>query len=344
MSTEAPKHTVTQMDLARALGVSGATISLALNGSPKISEACRAKILATAKEMGYRPNAAASNLAHSRNGSAKTQAVIAWINYWRNPQELNKLAEYDRYWLGASEAAEDLGYKLEEFKAYGTTPARLCQILRSRGIDGILLPPHIEPTDWTGFEWNHFSVIRLGRSIHQLQGHVVSANQVANTILAFEKIQEKGYERIGFITSPPDSNAALSDAGFLRAQRQAPENQHVPICSILNESDEVVVSKIKAWVLKNKPDAILTNVQRVPSALKSAGFRIPEDIALASLSTLDIDSDSGIYQNPRNIGKVAMHKVIAQIKTNAYGIPDESNETQVRGIWVDGKDMPSRSN
>lgn len=344
MSQAAKRTTVTQMDLARRLGLSGATISLALRGSPKISETRRAEILKAATELGYRPNAAATALAQSRKNSKipQVQATIAWINYWKNPKELRQLAEYNSYWLGAVDSAEKLGYRLEEFQAYGMSPVRLCQILRSRGIEGILLPPHIKPADWSGFEWQHFAIVRLGRSLQEPYSHIVTANQVANMILAFERTQQKGYQRIGFITSLPDPKTALFDAGFLRAQRQIPTSQHVPICSIPETDDDIAQATIQQWMLTHKPDAILTNVQRVPAALKAAGIQVPKDVAFASLSTLDIDSDSGIYQNPKIIGQVAVHKVVSLINTNTYGIPNESNETQVNGSWVDGSEMPNQ--
>ena len=39
-------------DVARRLGVSKATVSLALNGSPRVNERTRERVLAAAREMG----------------------------------------------------------------------------------------------------------------------------------------------------------------------------------------------------------------------------------------------------------------------------------------------------
>ena len=49
-------------DVARRAGLSRATVSLALNGSPKVNEKTRERVLAIAKEMKYRPNPYARNL------------------------------------------------------------------------------------------------------------------------------------------------------------------------------------------------------------------------------------------------------------------------------------------
>jgi DNA-binding LacI/PurR family transcriptional regulator len=72
------KRSATLSDIAARAGCSKNTASLALRGSPRISEATRRKIRRIADRLGYIPNVAARNLSTRRSGliGVYTQAVL----------------------------------------------------------------------------------------------------------------------------------------------------------------------------------------------------------------------------------------------------------------------------
>jgi LacI family transcriptional regulator len=62
-------------------------------------------------------------------------------------------------------------------------------------------------------------------------------------------------------------------------------------------------ARFHRWMEKERPDALLSTVeQRI--LLRDAGYRVPEDIAVAATSILDGGVDSGIDQHPEEIGRV----------------------------------------
>lgn len=188
-------------DIARELGLSHVAVSLALRDSPRVSEARRAEVKAVAEKLGYRPDPMLASLVAYRQGKrpAGIRACLGWINQWAKPEELRGFKEFDLYWNGAREAAERLGYNLEEFRwPAGKSGRRLQTILETRGVRGLLLPPHRNGLDLLDFDWSRFSLVRFGASVTNLPAHSVTSDQAHCARLAYEKALELGRKRVGY--------------------------------------------------------------------------------------------------------------------------------------------------
>ena len=346
MSEETPKPNVTLRDIARSLGLSHVTVSLALRDAPQIPATRRQQIRDKAMEMGYRPNPMATALGQRRfTGKARAVAAeLAWIHYREDEQDIRRFKEFELYWKGASETANWFGYNLEEFVCNADfSLARLESVLLARGVHGILIPPHSKlPPEWDSFHWDHFSVIRFGHSISKPRVHVVTSDQISNSLLAHSRIRSLGYERIGYVSNRFASTR--HKAGVLMAQSHLePKSQVQPLIFETDENCPDNLKKLAAWLKKAKPDAILTDLAPLREMLETLGYQVPRDLGLAVFSVLDGKADSGIYQNPEEIGKAAVEMLISLINHNHTGIPKICRELLIEGEWVDGTTLPRRS-
>ncbi|MBK1834769.1 LacI family DNA-binding transcriptional regulator [Roseibacillus ishigakijimensis] len=346
-SSESAKR-ITLRDIGKELGVSHSTVSLALNDHPRISQATRDRVKKAAKKMGYSPDPMLAALAsYRRNQQTKPiTASLAWINAWPEAEDLRAHHEFDHYWKGAYEAAKQFGYRLEEFRLDGKfTPQRLHQILSTRGIRGILLPPHRHQPDWQDFPWENYSVVRFGRTLHAPSCHVVTSDQVSNTILAFVAMHKRGYQRIGFVAPEAElrRNGIIFELGFMGGQRMVPDAPKLPPLLLpRSKSTGERRQALVQWIEEHKPDAIFTSLTDLPQMLQEKGYRVPEDIALAATTILDTPIDSGINQHPEEIGRVAFLTLNSMINEGSRGIPKIYREILVEGSWVNGTSLPPK--
>jgi DNA-binding LacI/PurR family transcriptional regulator len=340
---------VTLRDIARRLGVSHATVSLALKNHPNISQRRKEEVQRVAQEMGYRPDPALSSLIAYRRGRKELpiRSSIAWINHLDNPGELRKYKEFEAYWQGATESAERFGYHLDEMIwPKDCSPERFEKIMFTRGIRGVLIPPHAQQPDWGNFHWENFSIIRFGLSVRSPDSHVVTSDQMRMVMMAMEKIHRYGYKRIGFVI-PASFDAAVGgtfSGGYLVSQNFLKLSPRLPILSTLpspiRENPVEALKEFKTWFTKHRPDAIMTAVPEVLDFIKQMGLSIPKDVAVAGTSVSDIPVKAGINQNSLEIGRVAVETLVALINANDRGKPSAPRRILVEGFWQDGDSLP----
>jgi len=129
----APARSVGIKDIARALGVSIGTVDRALHDKPGINPLTRARVLAMAGSMGYRPNLAARHLK-----SPKTYRVAVHL-----PREIALF--WDRLREGILEAAGPYEPSIHvEFGSYprmGEGDVPLFKAALERGVNGFIIAP-----------------------------------------------------------------------------------------------------------------------------------------------------------------------------------------------------------
>ncbi|KJL24313.1 HTH-type transcriptional regulator DegA [Microbacterium azadirachtae] len=188
-------------DVAVAAGVSKSLVSLVLRGSPRVSAASRQAVEAAIRELGYRPNRAASALA-----SDCTHAVGLLIDDYANPWFID-LAR------GLHEALGPAGYRLSVADVATASPAEdpVDGLLSSR-VDGIVVAMDV-PAGLFGP-----AVPPLVIAGTRAQG-APGADSVANddrlgARLAVEHLLDLGHRSIGHLPAGGGAGSARADSAL----------------------------------------------------------------------------------------------------------------------------------
>lgn len=326
----------TIIDLARLAGVSKMTVSRALRGERGISAETRERIQALAKQVGYRPDPAVSELmGRLRKSRLVGLETLAWlttypaIGGWRsNP------GTCDMY-RGASERAQALGFRLEEFSLNtpGMTPRRLSNILYNQGIRGIVLAPLLEHGGIEGFAWQHFATACCGHSLLRPAMHRVSVDQFDVLRLAWARLTALGYRRIGLCVSANDNKRIgrrWEAVQMIEHESSAAAARVTPMLT-----DDWNPEVFERWYEKNRPDVVLT-LAEVQGWMKAAGIRMPRDCGLALLRLDRTAGVAGVDHRFSEIGASAVDLVVSELATNRFGVPDVRKSVSVECLWVDG--------
>lgn len=338
---------ITQRELARLADVSHTTVSLALRGHPSIPEATRDKITKLARRHHYRPDPALAALNAYRLGSAapRFHGTIGWLTCFASSGGWRKMIQAEGYFLGAKEKAERLGYRLEEVWATepGLTSARLTQILLSRGIRGLVVAPLPQAHGNIALDWRYFSAAALGYSLAEPPLHVVMNHQFRNMKHLVFELRRLGYQRIGF--AMPALNDERVDhnylSGYWTAQHNLPRASQ--LSPLLPETFER--TGFLRWFKRLKPDAIVvaaSSAYAVIEWLNGDGVTVPDDVGVAVASTPFRDHHiSGIDENVRLVGSMAVDTVIGMIHRNESGVPANPWRILAEGTWFPGHTVRS---
>ena len=123
---------ITMKDIAERFGVSIATVSRALSGSPRISEARRRAICDYAREMNFSPNTIAQTLRHVRVQPPKVIGVIVpeFMHYY-----------FSSVLTGIEEEASARGYRImvAASKEKYDREVRICQTFEEHQVCGVIV-------------------------------------------------------------------------------------------------------------------------------------------------------------------------------------------------------------
>ncbi len=301
-------------DVARAAGVSSATVSRVLNGSTSVSEDRAARVRAVAAELGYQPFGPARALRRQRTNV--WAAIVADIE---NPFFTSMVR-------GIEDVARDAGYRLVLCNSDGDLDKEAGYIdvaIAERMAGVVIAVASDERSDLRPLFDQRLPVVavdrRPRRGADRLDSVLVDNRRGADA--ATEHLLATGARRIACITGPAEvSTADERLAGYrdalARHGRKAP-------AALVRRADYKQAGGHRAarslLASANPPDALFVanNLMTLGAlqAIDEAGLSVPDDVAIvgfddAPWTTLMRPQLSVVAQPTREIGRQAAELLV----------------------------------
>lgn len=319
MTTARQTRRATAADIARAVGVSRATVGYVLNDTPgqTISTATRERVLETARALGYRPRAAAQALA-----SGRSHIVLLVLPDW--PQDYS----VRRYIEEASLVLDEAGYSLVTWTPHATGRTRpLWQLLdpdvvfgfvpfsdadvaamREQGIRAIIPDPAetattAGPADYPG---GHGPALQV-EHLHGLGHRKIAIASTSDPRLA-DLARQRG-------------RSAMQAADALGVTCRPP--------AVVDDSEADVESIVSGWIADGVTAVAAYNddvAAIVAGAATSAGFEVPRHLSVighddSPLASLFLPRLSSIRLDGGALGRIVADLVLAKIEDRSPDVP-----------------------
>lgn len=311
------------VDVARAAGVSTATVSRALRGLPNVTAATRERVRRAADELGYVPSPSASSLA---SGRTRTIGLITpWVAHW--------------FFANVIEGAER-ALRVEDFDAllYTFEVSRDVRRLRldpdvlRRRVDGVLvvgLP--LEAEEVAALDQLGYPLVFVGAGA---PGHVtVGLDDAGTARRAVAHLADLGHTAIAHLSGEPDDNLPWSPA----VRRAEGWRAELAARGLASEGLEVHghfdVRGGRAsmhGLLDRRPDvtAVFAASDEMAMgallALRDRGLRVPEDVSVVGVDGHDMGEHLGLttmMQNAQEQGVTAASMLLEMI--TGAPVPEE---------------------
>lgn len=272
-------------EIGRMAGVSRSTVSRVVNGEPNVSKSAMKRVKAAIAETGYRPHAAARSLASNRTGVLGLVIPSAVATLFDDPY-------FGRLILGASGEtnALDATLALFLFEQDNDENSIISRVVDPGLVDGVIVTattmgdPVIEHLRQANMPF-----VVVGRPDDGSASYSVDADNRGGAKIAAKHLVSCGRTRIGIITPPSNTTAGLDRRlGFLEGLDEA----GIDAGGRIEEGNWTEASGAAALMrlLESGVDGVFAGSDRMAvgalNAIRAAGLRCPEDVALVSFDGL----------------------------------------------------------
>jgi DNA-binding LacI/PurR family transcriptional regulator len=307
----------TIQDVAAKAGVSVATVSRVMNGSPRVSADAQARVLEAIDRLDYHPNLLGRNLRRT-----ETRMVLVVLPSIANPF-------YAGIVEGIEETAHREGYNVLLCNT-GSDPDRerlYLGMLSQRLADGaILMAPELGVEELERLCRSH----PLVQCCEYLDGASVSHVTIDNRAAARDAVRHLialGHQRIGLIMFEP---FYASQHARIKGYRDAlAESGIEAVQSIFAEGDYgYETGRLAARNMLRLPEAIRPTAIFAGSdlmalgavqAAREAGLSVPKDLAVVGFDDIDVATMgepqlTTVAQPQHDLGRVSMEVLLRQLR------------------------------
>lgn len=311
------KPAATIKEVAALAKVSQMTVSRVLNDQSAVRESTRKKVQAAIRQLNYRPNVMARNLA------GRTGMFIGLI--YRNPS-YGYLSEF---LMGALNACRELGHYLLVEEPFLDQDMVDLEKLEKQFLDTsiqalIVVPPLSEDPQLIDIlKRTGISFICVSPKPDDFDTSSVGMDDQSAAKEMTEYLMGLGHERIGVITGPPDHKGSdLRYSGFEEAMRAAGRTIDD---SIVLQGDFTYFSGMQCAEqmisMENAPTAIFASNDDMAAgaiaAAHRAGLRVPEDLSIVGFD--DTANASAIWPPLTTVRQPIREMARTAIETLANG-------------------------
>ncbi len=331
--------------LARELGVSKNTVSLALRHDPQIPAATRERVQAAAKRLGYALNPVVSHLMAQlrQSHTGAPRHTLALLNANRDKDAFRAHPTVPAYVEGVRRRAAQQGYGVDTFWLHDPQldGPRLNRILRARGIRGVVVVGMMEENrlpERFAATWRQHACVVTGLRTHEPTLSFCCVDHHALVLQAVERVLALGYRRPALVIDGRIDRLVegrFSSGMWVGQQALPPEHRVPPFLEV--EAAQATPGLFYDWLAEARPDVVFTLYNVVRRWIEARGLRVPRDLGLVQLERRREPRDwAGMDQHNDRTGEAAVDMVISLLHRQELGIPEYPRATLVGSSWVDG--------
>ena len=283
----------TLQDIARATGVSRATVSRALNDHPDISDATKQKVSEAAQRMGYHANLLARGLSQQQTHVIGVVVPTIHRPFWANTIS------------GIEAIAYQAGYRVmicqsdEQYKREVETVGALVNSM----VDGLIVAFAQETQDFRHIQTvvdQGVPLLMLERVNSQLSLPRVVTDDFAGALLLTEHLVQIGYQRIAHISGPSRLEVCQERRRGYQTALARHQQKTLPgwvVESAFNRQSAAEAFR-KLMALPHPPDAVFCFADIMATgallAAQEMHLNVPDTVAIAGFGNDDLSQFIGL--------------------------------------------------